>query len=237
MMASIQLIGDSFGTKRVHGSVVEVPDEATWPHQVQRAFAPGVVDIDFRPFRKLTECPELLMDRTDCELAIAQAGLVDCYPRPLSQSLSRSPHLACKLLRRLIRPVRRGWVNYVHATTWSSRAELVVAIEALLKQSPTRQTGFITAAPVLREHALYTPGAQEAIIEFNDLLRETVARFTNGFLIDLHTAVLAAGYRRYLSPWDSHLNQAGNDWLAEVVRQQLQARSPARLAPARKAAA
>ena len=217
----ICLLGDSFGCRRVHGTEVEVADDATWPRQVQRALSAGLVDCDFRPFRKLTECPVLLASRTDCRLAIVQAGIVDCYPRPLPQGLSRSPNLACKVLRRCIRPVRRAWVNYLPATTWSSRAEIVVAIEALLKQSSTRLTGFVTAAPLLREHAIYTPGAQEAIFEFNDLLRETVARFSRAFVIDLHTAALAAGHRSFLSPWDSHLNQAGNDWLATAVLQQV----------------
>jgi hypothetical protein len=164
---------------RKHGSEVEVPDDGTWPRQVQRALSTESVVSDFRPFRKLKECPELLATRSNCRLAI------------------------------------------VHVTTWSSRAEIVVAIEALLKQSPTRLTGFVTAAPLLKEHALYTPGAQEAIFEFNDLLRETVARFPKAFVIDLHTAILAAGHRTYLSPWDSHLNQAGNDWLAATVLQQI----------------
>jgi hypothetical protein len=220
--APIVLIGDSFGTRRVHGTEVEVPDDATWPRQVQQALPPGRVDCDFRPFRKLTECPELLATRSCCRLAIVQAGLVDCYPRPLPQSLSRSSSLACKVLRRCIRPVRRAWVNYVHATTWSSRTEIVAAIEAIVQQSPTRLTGFVTAAPLLREHALYTPGAQEAIFEFNDLLRATVARLPRTFVIDLHTAILAAGHRTFLSPWDSHLNQAGNDWLATAVLQQIE---------------
>ncbi|HUQ72050.1 MAG TPA: hypothetical protein VM165_21150 [Planctomycetaceae bacterium] len=224
MAGEICLIGDSFGTRRVHGCEVEVSDDGTWPQQVRQALSMGMVDVDFEPFRKLTECPALLASRSDCRLAIVQAGVVDCYPRPLPQGLSRSPSLMCKVLRRCIRPVRRAWVNYVHSTTWSVRDEMVLAIEALLSQSATRMTGFVTVAPLLREHAIYTPGAQEAIFEFNDLLRETVARFPRAFVLDLHTALLAEGHRRYLSPWDSHLNQAGNDWLAQAVLQQIAAR-------------
>jgi hypothetical protein len=231
MTAPIGLIGDSFGTRRGHGTDVDVPDDATWPQQVRRALSPLVVDVDFRPFRKLTECPDLLATRLDSPLAIVQAGIVDCYPRPLSQDWSRSPHLVCKIVRRAIRPVRREWVNYVARTTWSSRAELVVAVEAMLRQSPTRQVGFVTAAPVLREHAAETPGAQEAIFEFNDLLRETVGRFANGFVIDLHSALLAAGHRRLLSPHDSHLNQAGNDWFAAEVLRAIAVHLPGSAAP------
>lgn len=225
MTHEICLIGDSFGTKRLHGDEIEVPDDATWPRQVQRALPAGAVHVDFQPFRRIVECPDLLASGRDCRLAIVQAGLVDCYPRPLPHGLSRSSHFLCKILRRGIRPIRRAWVNYIYQTTWSSRAEIVLAVEALLTQQPMRFTGIVTAAPVLREHALYTPGAQEAIFEFNDLLRETVGHFPHSFLIDLHPALLAEGHRRLLSPWDSHLNQAGNDWLAGQVLDQITQRT------------
>lgn len=221
MCALVQLIGDSFGTPRGTGADCDVPADQTWPRQVQHALPDDLVAADFRPFRKLTECPELLADAAGCRLAIVQAGIVDCYPRPLPQSLSRSPSLACKLLRRGIRPVRRAWVNYLYVTTWSTETELVTAVTTILNQSPQRMTGFVTAAPLLREHALHTPGAQEAVFAFNDLLRETVSGFPQGFVIDLHTALLAQGHRRFLSPQDSHLNQAGNDWLAAAVRNEI----------------
>ncbi|MDZ4684907.1 MAG: hypothetical protein SH850_07425 [Planctomycetaceae bacterium] len=235
----ICLIGDSFGTQRIHDGDVEVAADCTWPQQIQRALPGMDVVCDFKPFRRLVECAELLSERTDCELAIVQAGLVDCYPRPLPHGVSRSSHLACRVLRRCIRPVRRAWINYVYRTTWSSREELVLSIEALLTQSPTRQTGLVTAAPLLKEHAIYTPGAQEAVFEFNDLLREIVARCPRAFLIDLHAHVLAAGHRVLLSPWDSHLNQPGNDALAGLMLGEIRARVPTSAAafPATRAAA
>lgn len=237
MIGTICLVGDSFGTKRIHNNVVEVPEDATWPQQVQRVFPTGQVQIDFRPFRRIVECPSLLPTHTDCQLAIVQAGLVDCYPRPLPHGPSRSNHLFWKVLRRCIRPLRREWVNYVYRTTWSSRFDVVHAIEALLTQHPTRWTGLVTAAPLRKEHALFTPGAQEAIFEFNDLLRETASGHSRAFVIDLHTALLAEGHQRLLSPTDSHLNQAGNNWMARQVLTQISQRLSSQTGTIEKAAA
>jgi hypothetical protein len=83
----------------------------------------------------------------------------------------------------------------------------------------------VTPPPILSKHALETPGAQEAILEFNDLLRETVSRYPRAFVLDLHASIVVAGHRRFLSPWDSHLNQAGNDWLAQLALQEIAART------------
>jgi hypothetical protein len=220
MSGTIRLIGDSFGTPRLHWEQVEVPDDATWPRQVQRALPEGEVQFDFKPFRRIVECPDLLANHFDCQMSIVQAGIVDCFPRPLRQDVTRSNSFVCRVLRRCIRPIRREWTNYIYRTTWSTREEIVAALDALLTQHPSRITGIVTAAPLRHEHAVHSPGAQEAIFEFNDLIRETVQLYPRGFVIDMHTAVLALGHRRLLSSWDSHFNQEGNDWFAnEVLRE------------------
>lgn len=214
---NILMLGDSFGTERVHRGVVEVPAERTWPRQVSAQLPGQSIQYDFLPFRRLVECPDLIAEDVACDLLVLQAGMVDAFPRPFPLRFSKSMSLPCRLIRRLVRPWRREWINYVHATRWSSAEQLEQAFESIAAKLPAASVGLITLAPLTEQDARKTPGAQEAIMQFNDQLREQARARKHWFIIDLHPAVIAAGYTQFVSPVDSHLNQRGNDWLAHEV--------------------
>lgn len=217
MKTKILLAGDSFGTQRVHHGIVDVPFERTWPEQVKRRFNDKLnICTDFKQFRRLVDSTTIIGEHTDASLIIVQAGIVDCFPRPLSHRLSTSNKLMHKIVRQLVRPVRREWINYANRTTFATSQELEKAITDIIIQQPKRRVGFITVTPQTGKPAL-TPGAQEAIFDFNDLLRRVCNKYDNAFLIDIHLVVLARGYKKFLHPSDAHLNQAGNDLLSDIV--------------------
>ena len=214
----VLLIGDSFGTARQRAGQMSVSEEGTWPRQVERAVTSSVrITADFKPFRRLVDCVDVVHGHGQVDLLLIQAGIVDCYPRPLPLGPSHSRHTLMRVARKLIRPVRRGWVNYVHRTAWSTGEAVRAAAFALCRQTAVRRIGFITPTPVCGVEALRTPGAQEAIFDFNDILREATAFSENAFVLDLHAELLRIGYRTCLDPVDSHLNQRGNDVLSRLV--------------------
>lgn len=214
----VVLVGDSFGTERRRAGTVSVPQGSTWPRQVERSVTGAVhLTTDFKPFRRLVECVEVVQRHGAIDLLVLEAGIVDCYPRPLPLGPSHSKHTVMRVVRKLIRPLRRGWVNYIYRTSWSSAAAVREAADALCRQPAVKKIGFVTATPVCGVEALRTPGAQEAIFDFNDLLREVAARSDRAFVVDLHSELLRLGYRTCLDPIDSHLNQRGNDVLARLV--------------------
>jgi len=62
-----------------------------------------------------------------------------------------------------------------------------------------------------------TPGAHDAVLKFNDRLRQLSQRRPSVQLIDLYVEVVSRGYLDYLSPYDGHLNPDGNRLLANSV--------------------
>lgn len=218
----ILLVGDSFGTERKHNTEVEVPLQDTWPKQVQEKTIGMKVDIDFKPFRRIVECVDLIETDANYDLVIIQAGIVDCFPRPFPLNFSKSMKLINRIVRRIVRPVRREWINYVYRTRWSSENEIISAIQTINKRVFPNKVGYITVAPLLNRDAQLTPGAQESIFDFNDLLRELSKSSPNMFIIDLHTELLSAGFKKYLSSYDSHLNKEGNFFLRDIVLQKIE---------------
>lgn len=220
---SILLVGDSFGTERVHHERVDVPLDRTWPVQVRNKFDDIEVFIDFKKFRRLVECPPIIEQYDQPTIVVVQAGIVDCFPRPLTFEISTSKDRMSKLLREFVRPIRGIWMSLVYRTTYSSTSEIRAAIERLIRLRDGKSIFFITASPQNARMLRQSPGARQAILDFNELLRSFVSEYSNAHIIDLHHEMLIKDYNQFLHPKDSHLNQLGNDMLAELVIKALEA--------------
>lgn len=226
-LKTILLLGDSYGVERLtkwHTGSSMVSKEETWPCVVKNKFREYNFIIDFQPFRRLVEIPDILKCYSDVDAVVIQAGIVDCYPRPLPLLLSKDMRLPLRLLRRGIRHVRRSWINYIYCTKWSSDTEIHVALQEIINWSDHKPVYLITVSPILQIHSLYTPGAQDAIIDFNILIRDMAQKSPNIHLIDLHSEFLKIDYSKFLSNIDSHLNLKGNNWLSDIVIKELSIR-------------
>lgn len=214
---SILLIGDSFGIERQYQGQIYVPAEHTWPQQVKRHFADWQIETDFKSFRRYVELPELIQQQwPDVSIVVLHAGIVDCYPRPLSAKITRSTQSVHRTLRRIVRKMRRFWLNYLYDRPWSEPPAIEVATERLLKIGQKTPLVVITPSPVLTSEYRNTPGAQDAIINFANHLRQ-LSGAPNITLLDLHAEFMATPFEKYLHAKDAHFNQAGNDYLARRV--------------------
>jgi hypothetical protein len=199
-----------------------VETSQTYPEILKKelTMAGHEVSIDHASFRKITDLPELIKKYPNGDLYIIQAGIVDLYPRPMSQERTLSQSFSAKLARRIIRLNRGFFIRYVRNKPWSSQEELKKAISELL--SSGRRTIWLNAAPVNTFQNRQTPGANDSINSFNDLLKEEVKKHSHTTLLDIHGMLLATGeYEKYLHPKDSHLNKKGNEFYAAALRESI----------------
>src|SRR4051812_26081179 len=105
----IVFITDSYGGPRIHGNGTGVELPHTYPELVKKELEGKgyTVRTDHASFRKITDLPEVLKSYPDADLYVLQAGIVDLYPRPLSQRLTLSQSFFAKILRRMVRLNRR----------------------------------------------------------------------------------------------------------------------------------
>lgn len=218
----VLLLGDSFGIERHYQGQIYVPAQQTWPQQVKRYFADWHIETDFKSFRRYVDLPDMINQQwADVDIVVVHAGIVDCYPRPLSSRITRSTKSRHRTLRRLVRRMRRFWLNYIYNKPWSSANDIKTASDKLVQLGRNKQLIVLTPSPVLTHEYLTTPGAQDAIIDFSNHLRQ-LAEGNNITLIDVHAAFMATSYQRFLHPQDAHFNQAGNDYVASLVIDMLQ---------------
>lgn len=220
----ILLIGDSFGIKRVYQGDCYVSAEGAWPEQVKRQFPNHKIISDFRSYRRFVEIPQMITEKyPDCDLVIVHAGIVDCFPRPLSSDVTRSPKKIYSWLRRLVRKMRRFWINYIYNKAWSSAEDIENACNQYVELGKCRQIALITPVPMPLTEYINTPGVQESLIVYANRLR-ALSKEHQFDLIDIHKELIASDFSKYLYPHDMHLNQLGNDWLAQQAIDYLKAK-------------
>ena len=218
----VLLIGDSFGLERVHSGSGKVATNETWPHLVMNHFNNEKIDfeIDFEGFRRIVECPAIIEKKNKLfDVIIIQAGIVDCFTRPLGIKLSKNQSLISKIVRRLVRVFRKEWMLYFNSVQWSSKNEIENAIKNLVKYG--NKTGFVSCCPISLSQAINSPGAQEKLIEFNASIQKFVETDDNFFMIRPDLAFLKRDYTDYIHPKDSHFNVKGNEMMSALVIHQL----------------
>jgi hypothetical protein len=218
-MPEILLIGDSFGVERVHSGVVDVPYDMTWPELVKAQYVKShevKIESDFKAFRLLDELLDILdkkLDGSSYNLVIIEAGLVDCFPRPLPKKLFRSRNIICRLLRKFISYIRSFWLNNIYCHPMVQKEALVDKLIKLVNKFPEVELIYITMTPQLHEQAVNTPNQAAIIDSYNDEIKRASSQYDNFEIFDFN----AVCCQMYLHPVDSHLTLAGNQYLADVV--------------------
>lgn len=212
----VLLVGDSYGVERIHKGVANVAQEQTWPEQVKRAMAgKNEVISDFKAFRKLVDCYPVIEGYGEADVVVVHAGIVDCYPRPLNEALTRTKNPFLMVIRRISKLFRRQFILYLHRSAWVSSKQLDETLAKL--SSSLKKVVFLTIVPVIDLHERNTPGANAAIEEFNNRLRKLAGEKSNVSVIDMHVVFLSHGHHQLLHPVDSHPNAKGHDLYAKEV--------------------
>ncbi len=218
-MTEILLIGDSFGVERVHSGVVDVPLSMTWPQLVKEHFQ-NVHNItmksDFEAFRLLYDILGALDKRLEInpfQLVIVQAGLVDCFPRPLPKKLFRSRHLIFRLLRKIISYIRPFWLRYVYCHPMIEEEMIVERFIKLTTKFPDINFIYINVTPQIHKQALNTPNQSKIIDKYNDAIKYASEPCNNLEVFSLNDVCCNDD----LNPLDSHLSLNGNKSLAKIV--------------------
>ncbi len=214
----IVILADSYGGPRIHNNVVEVNEGETFPAIVRNTFAEHDVVIDYLSFRKMTDMPNLVNQHRDAGIIIIQGGIVDAYPRVISHERTISTSFFNKLLRKIIRQNRAFFIRYISSTPWTSLEEYEKAIR-MIKEQFKGQLIWVNIAPVNVYQNNDTPGANDSITKYNNVLKENVK---DGHLVDVYSLLMNKNdYEKYLHPIDSHLNVLGNKLYAEQIIEKL----------------
>jgi hypothetical protein len=223
----IVIITDSYGGPRVHKGITEVSAEETYPVIVSNKLREKghEVKVDYASFRKITDVAAIIRLYPGADLYIIQAGIVDAYPRPLSQELTISQSLPAKMLRKLIRMNRKFFIRYVRSKPWTTEKQFREALLDVCENCRSRLL-WINIAPVNDFQEKETPGANAAITKLNKIMAIIISQFHNSQLLDIDGALHASGdYESYLHPVDSHLNKKGNILYADEILKKLQEKS------------
>jgi hypothetical protein len=215
----ITFITDSYGGPRIHQKLEDVSIDQTFPSlsKIELIKLGHDVEIDYASFRKSTDLPFLFEKHKDADIYIIQTGIVDAYPRPLTQQLTISQSFLAKSLRRIIRLNRRFFIKYVRNKPWTAEEEFIKAIDKVCQNSKVKLI-WINIAPINLLQEKETPGANKAIRNLNKILSNTIKNYSNCIELDIHNLLMSSkNYEIYLHPTDSHLNKLGNRFYANEL--------------------
>lgn len=217
-MRKIFIITDSYGGERKYGHNIIVPLEKTFPYLISEKLK-NKYDVEFSAgsFRKMTEIAELLKKNTSSEIYIIQAGIVDCFPRPLSQKRTISQSFLNKSCRKIIRANRRFFIKYVRNKPWTTQKEFQNCLETIGTTLTKKQVLFIGIAPVNKRQNQETPGANANIVKYNTMIESACNKFKFTF-VDIYKLITSENdYESFLINEDSHLNCKGNEFYYKQI--------------------
>lgn len=215
----IDFITDSYGGPRIHKHIEEVAIQQTFPElcKTELIKLDHDIEIDFASFRKVTDLPALFEKYKGADIYVIQAGIVDAYPRPLSQQLTTSQSFFAKFLRRMIRIKRSFFIKYVNNKPWTTEQEFAKAVESVCDNNKAKLI-WINIAPVNLLQEKETPGANQAIRNLNTILSGIIKNYSNCIELDIYNLLMnTKDYEVYLHPIDSHLNREGNKFYADEI--------------------
>ncbi len=216
-MKKAVIIADSYGGERIHNGKTEVSKDETYPVLVKKKISGYEFFSTSASFRKMTHVPELILNFDKFDVLIIQCGIVDCYPRPLSQSGTISQSFFKKLLRKIIRLNRKFVIKFVRNKPWTSLAEFEESLKQIHKAAINTKIVFINIAPVNLKQERETPGADFNIKKYNSVLKQ-FCELKNCCLIDIYSILRnLEDYESYLNENDSHLNKKGNVLYANEI--------------------
>lgn len=219
----IYVLADSYGGVRKHSNVTEVALTETYPYLLKSIFTNFQFSIDTASYRKITDFPNIINGlEFSPEIYILQAGIVDCYPRPLSQQLTISQSIFAKALRRIIRMNRKFFINYIRNKPWSTINEVENSLKTIFTGLASKKIIFINIAPVNNFQNNQTPKANENIAKYNEAIQRICDKFKNVQLIDVHNKLkYDPEMESYMNQNDSHLNVKGNMLYSKLISEVL----------------
>lgn len=215
----VLFITDSYGGTRVHNGIEEVNIKQTYPELAKAELLKlgHEVEIDFAGFRKITDLPALFKKHTAFDVCVIQAGVVDLYPRALTQKCTISKKTIAKLLRKIIRLRRSFFLKYIYNKPWSNESEIINAIETICNKSKAKLI-WVNVAPVNIFQEKESPGANQSIKKFNSLLNQVIKKYPNCQEVNIFDLLMKTdNYEIYLHSKDSHLNIEGNKFYADEL--------------------
>ena len=159
-MKSVFLLGDSYGVERSRNGEITVPMQLTFGEIVRSRFPNLEVSCNFKKFRKITECFEIIKEDNSADILFIHAGIVDVFPRPLNQKMTNSSKLFPKIIRFLSQRFRKEFLNYIYNKPWSTDNEIANAIKDIISLRKDKITYFINITPVIYEWHYIAPGCQ-----------------------------------------------------------------------------
>ena len=223
-MKSVLILADSYGGQRVFKGITDVPLDKTYPYLFKAHFTNLQTEINTASFRKMTEIPALCNENKNFDLLIVQAGIVDCFPRALSQKLTQSQSFFAKSLRKIIRLKRSIFLRLFRNKPWTSPSEFKNSIISIIESAAGRPILFLNIAPVNEKQEKENPGAKESIVRYNQLLTFATEGQSTVHIIDVHKVLEPISNRKQmLHSTDSHINSNGNMLYFELLRDKMRA--------------
>ena len=221
-MKKVLLIGDSFGVERIHNNVLEVPLEQTYPELLKEFYKENnqwEINTSNLKYRKFIELPELLSYQ-ECDICVVQLGIVDVYPRPLSQDITMSKSKWVIALKKISRRYRPFILKYLYNKPWSSHQQIKSVLDWCKKQD--KKFLFIGCTTLSEEQALNSPGAIKSLKRFNELLDSESKGVDSFQYIDVFNPVAESNHPlEFIHPSDSHLTVQGNQLYYELIKTEL----------------
>jgi hypothetical protein len=221
---SIYILADSYGGERIHGKDVDVSKEQTYPQLLKNKFKSISFSIDAASFRKITDFPHILDGLTDTyDLYVLQGGIVDCYPRPLSQKNTISQSFLPKVIRRVVRTNRSFFIKNIRNRPWSSKQEVENALVAAFEKLKDKKVLFVNIAPVNSFQNKQTPNANKNIDDYNLIIKNICKKHPLVTLVDVNEQLKnSKEMESFMHNSDSHLNIKGNILYADMISKHIQ---------------
>lgn len=221
-MKSVLIITDSYGGERKHNGNTEVSIQQTYPYLLKQHYTNLNITYAAASFRKMTEIPKLLASYSGYDVLIIQAGIVDCFPRALSQRMTSSQSFFPKLMRKIIRWNRAFFLRFFRNKPWTTEKDFEMAVSEIMLQSKASHSLFINIAPVNTKQEKENPGARENILRYNQIMKTVSEKYSNAGIIDVHTSLTDPEKQKtMLHPVDSHLTTAGNSFYFSAIKNNL----------------
>ncbi len=221
---SIYILADSYGGERIHNKVVDVSKEQTYPYLLKNKFNSIKFSVDTASFRKLTDFPFIIDSITEnFEMYVLQGGIVDCYPRPLSQKNTISQSFLPKVIRKIVRSNRSFFIKNIRSRPWSSKEEVQNALTNVFEKLKNKKVIFINIAPVNFFQDKQTPKANKNIDDYNRIIKQVCDKFSNVIFINVNEKLKCdTEMESYMHTTDSHLNIKGNMFYANLISKHIQ---------------
>lgn len=233
------VIGDSLSMPRYFAGI-QIED--TYAHKLDmwwREHYPKSINLSLcspgKPLKQFmsdfnTNIIERIGNNRKIDTCIVHLGIVDCAPRPL-------PYLWEGLLGLAHPVIRKPIVKFLH----NNRAKILRSGFSFRFTPPDKfthlfnnflmtlanqckQIYIVNVAPGLKSVYERSPGLEDSIVQYNNIISQTASQFSNATLINVFDQCLSDN-ESYLTG-DLHINQNTHNWIYEQIKNKEQLNLP-----------